>query len=730
MENKKKVSIFGALALSIGTSIGWGSFVVTGSNYLTKAGLIGSTIGIITGTLLMFIIAYNYHYMINQIPDSGGIYSFVKHTFNGDHAFLASWFMLIVYISILWANVTSVALFSRYLFGGIFQFGRMYSIAGFDLFFGEVLLCVAVLFLIGGLMFLGKKITIRIAVGLVFLFTASIVFVSVFTIIKNNGVSLNEVGFAPGGNHMGQIMEVISMTPWAFIGFECISHSAGSFSFKTQKTLKILLVSLTISSVLYILLCQISVMAHPDIYASWHDYIANNKESGIMGIPPFFVANHFLGNAGVVLFGVTLFAIVATSIIGNIYAASNLIQRMAEDEIFPKKLAFTNKNDTPVFARIFVIGITVLAIFLGRTAIGFIVDVNNIGGVIVYAYVSACAFAAGRSKAVKPAMIFGVLGFIAAIVFGILHLIPVFTSSESIAQETFIVFVLFSLVGFAFFASRLKNDIKGNFGNSSIVWIGFSIMVTFYTGAWIIERSKRIHGNLMDQIKTYYESLHGAPPDEAYLMQLETQADKLNITGMITLFIIVSATLLILFFTLHFIKEHEKRHKMRLDEINDIANKDPLTGVKNHRAFITNEKRITMALHNDPNYEYGLVVCDINDLKYINDKFGHDYGDEYICKACQTICRIYKMSPVFRTGGDEFVAIIEGEDYAKRDALLAELIGISERNILTDDEIVIAVGMAVNQSNKSFHETFQAADKQMYLHKSKLKGLRPSRSLR
>lgn len=182
MENRKKIGIFGALALSIGTSIGWGSFVVTGSNYLTKAGFVGSSIGMIVGTLLMYIIAYNYHYMINQTPDSGGIYSFVKHTFNGDHAFLASWFMLIVYISILWANVTSVALFSRYLFGGIFQFGQLYSIAGYDVFLGEVILCVGVLLLIGGLTFLGKKATLNITIGLVSLFTAIIIFVSLFTI--------------------------------------------------------------------------------------------------------------------------------------------------------------------------------------------------------------------------------------------------------------------------------------------------------------------------------------------------------------------------------------------------------------------------------------------------------------------------------------------------------------------------------------------------------------------
>ena len=47
----KKVSALGALGLSIGTAIGWGSFVVTGSSFLSKAGPLGSIIGIVIGIM-------------------------------------------------------------------------------------------------------------------------------------------------------------------------------------------------------------------------------------------------------------------------------------------------------------------------------------------------------------------------------------------------------------------------------------------------------------------------------------------------------------------------------------------------------------------------------------------------------------------------------------------------------------------------------------------------------
>ena len=171
-------------------------------------------------------------------------------------------------------------------------------------------------------------------------------------------------------------------------------------------------------------------------------------------------------------------------------------------------------------------------------------------------------------------------------------------------------------------------------------------------------------------------------------------------------------------------------HKRQLDSISDIVNTDPLTGVNNHRAYIANEKRLLTVTGADPDYRYALVVCDINDLKYVNDRFGHDYGDEYICKACQIICGIYASFSVFRIGGDEFVAIIEGEEYDDREELLRQLKEISVKNASTEDGIVIAAGMAVKQKNDSFQDVFRRADKYMYTDKSKLKEKRPSHILR
>ena len=141
-------------------------------------------------------------------------------------------------------------------------------------------------------------------------------------------------------------------------------------------------------------------------------------------------------------------------------------------------------------------------------------------------------------------------------------------------------------------------------------------------------------------------------------------------------------------------------------------------------------KRRSADANANPDYAYGLVICDVNDLKYINDRFGHDHGDHYLRKACQIICGIYKRSPVFRTGGDEFVIIIEGEDYADRLNLLSRLREISIQSAETEEGIVIAAGMAAREKGEGFHEVFHRADKDMYAHKNQLKEKRPSHNLR
>ena len=113
----------------------------------------------------------------------------------------------------------------------------------------------------------------------------------------------------------------------------------------------------------------------------------------------------------------------------------------------------------------------------------------------------------------------------------------------------------------------------------------------------------------------------------------------------------------------------------------DIQDKDEKISVISQDAYRDNLTRVGSAAAfrrdiSDPERPEGpvsVVLFDINDLKYINDNYGHDKGDHYIKGCCSMICSKYKHSPVYRVGGDEFVVLLGGDDLAEKDALLAEI---------------------------------------------------------
>ena len=76
-----------------------------------------------------------------------------------------------------------------------------------------------------------------------------------------------------------------------------------------------------------------------------------------------------------------------------------------------------------------------------------------------------------------------------------------------------------------------------------------------------------------------------------------------------------------------------------------------------------------------------MVVCDINGLKYVNDTQGHAAGDQLIKDACALICEYFSHGAVFRTGGDEFVILLQGKGYDTMPEVLSELNRKIEANI-------------------------------------------------
>ena len=169
-------------------------------------------------------------------------------------------------------------------------------------------------------------------------------------------------------------------------------------------------------------------------------------------------------------------------------------------------------------------------------------------------------------------------------------------------------------------------------------------------------------------------------------------------------------------------KDKDIEHNRQMEAVSHKAYKDGLTGVRNKLAYLETLADIEISLENGTLKQYGVVVFDLNGLKTINDNLGHEAGDEYIKSAANLICQQFVHSPVFRIGGDEFVAILRGADYENREELENAFRAIVDEN-QHQGAVVVSSGLAIYDSgiDESYDDVFKRADELMYARKMELK---------
>lgn len=164
-------------------------------------------------------------------------------------------------------------------------------------------------------------------------------------------------------------------------------------------------------------------------------------------------------------------------------------------------------------------------------------------------------------------------------------------------------------------------------------------------------------------------------------------------------------------------------------KLKNLAKKDELTGLRNKNDYLMYIERC-IEEGTWEKYKMAVVVMDVNNLKKVNDNFGHEKGDVLLQNASKLICQTFPHSPVFRIGGDEFVAIVDGTDFELVDQKMQDFQDhmktvSNEGNIL---EVCIASGMAkLGIDGKLYDAVFNIADERMYQNKVEMKNGRKSR---
>ena len=164
--------------------------------------------------------------------------------------------------------------------------------------------------------------------------------------------------------------------------------------------------------------------------------------------------------------------------------------------------------------------------------------------------------------------------------------------------------------------------------------------------------------------------------------------------------------------------------KVYISNLNDLAYADALTSLRNKGAFDIYMQNIQTSIDNkEEETAFAICIFDCNNLKHINDNYGHDKGDLYLQCTAELICNVYEHSPVFRIGGDEFAIILTGADYENKEKLRKLYYRRCDQNNKVKEnpweKVSAAFGMSVYDPDEdmSVNDVFRHADKLMYENK-------------
>lgn len=472
---KKTLSPMHVWAIAFGCVIGWGSFINPGKKFLPNSGVAGTAIAMALGALVMIIIAFSYAYMVPKYPTAGGEFTFTKMCFGKNCAFLCGWFLVVAYLTNVPMNSTAIGLIVDGLDGSadILKFGFHYTIAGFDIYAGEMFLAMAALLLLGWLNILGVR-----KAGFVQTILSSLLVICVFTLFiagllsakakavnlapiwgfdKKAAMAANattaEIGsFAHKGaaGVLSAILATFAIAPWAYVGFDSIPQAAEEFNFSFKKVSGIMVVAILFGCFVYTSNNTVSALA----LQNWPDRVLAGDWVLLVA------AEELLGTFGKVLIGVGVSCAVLSGIMGFYLASSRLMYSMSRDGYLAESFGVIDeKYRTPKNALLFCMIVSLSGPILGREALGWFVDMSAIGASIGYFFTCASTLVTARrdgdgSRFLK---VMAGTGVCFSGIFMILQLIPIpGLSGVHFCRESYFMLIAWSAIGLVFYIKKRK----------------------------------------------------------------------------------------------------------------------------------------------------------------------------------------------------------------------------------------------------------------------------------
>ena len=185
----------------------------------------------------------------------------------------------------------------------------------------------------------------------------------------------------------------------------------------------------------------------------YYTYINDLKNlNGIVSLPTFNAAYILLGNSGLFFLGAAVLAAILSGIIGFYMATSRLLYSISKEGLLPEWFGVLHGDyKTPMNAILFIMLISMIAPFFGRTALGWIVDMSSLGAAIGYGYTSAAAYKFAKEENNIFISCTGIIGSIMGLVFSVLLLIPIPFLNCSLGKESYFCLAIWIILGYYFY---------------------------------------------------------------------------------------------------------------------------------------------------------------------------------------------------------------------------------------------------------------------------------------
>lgn len=452
VELNKSLSPAAIWAVAVGSIIGWGCFIQGGVWTEKAGGPLPLIVGFLVGGLLMMVIGYSYSYMIAKFPVAGGEFAYAYRGFGSNAAYICGWMLSLGYISIVALNATALPVLASYIFPGVFTKGYLYTIAGHQVFAGEVGLSCFFIVLFGIMNYRGVKSAGNLQLVMVLIMCAAVLVSALGTTVTGHFEVSNLKPFYgnDGISFMEGFLSILSLAPFLYVGFDCIPQAAEEYDFPPQKSKILILTALIAGAMIYALMALVT-----DVVMPWTQMLDQGYQwqTGAM-------LELAMGKAGVCFVALAVTMGIFTGMNGFFMTSSRLLFGMSRANMVPGWFSKVHeKAKTPGNCIIFTTIICFICPFFGREVIGWVVDMCSVGTAIGYFFTCAGAYMVLKKyKSEDDANLIpnwvAVAGAVISV--GVLLLLVLPWSPAFMAVESWVALIIWILMGALFYGISSK----------------------------------------------------------------------------------------------------------------------------------------------------------------------------------------------------------------------------------------------------------------------------------